>query len=839
VRYSLLDLISYIIQLDKLGGGLLEKRDYAQIFRVLTQRYSTGEFVHTTGPKSGEPVSVHLINVGFASATMADLYHREIKPLDQKTLDSLILAAFFHDTNKIDPDKRSLRGSVGELGEFLKTLDLGIDFDEKKVVGFAASHGKNGPVGSRLDMDRDQINLSRILMVADNLELFNTANLSTNLQKYHELNDYVQTIFPGRELSFISFREFRNVLTTELMKATYNFLKSVCGVPVAFYRDGIVYLKAKDKPVEREALKNEYVKHLLDKILDARTAVRYWQGMIQIKPAAFGGIPLELIVVMIGSISSDDKSKLLQGLYTLLKRMREKDKSATILDDEQYLKVTGLPSGTEIPTSGKPSDFEPLAAKTSKPVDEIMEDFKNYFFEIHYNLSDQRMKIFLEKYIEANLETPEQTETSIEGLVKSLKGYGTPKNTCSICGSEFDVAEMQAAEVRRGTSVQQFSNNLHANMRRDPKRYICMACRATLILEKTSQENARSDFYIIGTPYTFFPAQLEDFLKDDLNERIKIIQKAKKRKDSYVDDFLSAVVGEINKMINYDDPDLNFANFFSIPLSIYNKKLNPGHKATEALGHISKLHNSLPVKYFIFSNLSFTGEDLESTTFEAGYPAIQFQSIPSSASGAMKNLDLLYELRKLVEHYCELDHVPTLFFKLATSNREEMWVEASRSLRYLRGKRDNSIAGKFLLVLNDGLEKKGVAMEEKVNLTLSIAKIGFETLKNTRRPYWNLSDYALSKAFEEAFEAVRKFDPKLHERDDLESLVLNNVLRAIEYRPAALEFKDEFMKIVDTYGGGSLKLARERLIESHNTLRSIYLGGIKMEMARGRKGGNE
>ena len=130
-------------------------------------------------------------------------------------------------------------------------------------------------------------------------------------------------------------------------------------------------------------------------------------------------------------------------------------------------------------------------------------------------------------------------------------------------------------------------------------------------------------------------------------------------------------------------------------------------------------------------------------------------------------------------------------------------------------------------------------MREKVNITLSIAKIGFETLKKTGRPYWNLSDYALSKAFEEAFEAVRKFNPGLHERDDLESLVLNNVLRAIEYRPAAMEFKDGFMEIVDTYGDGDLKLSRQRLIESHNTLRNIYLGGIKMEMARGRKGGND
>jgi len=820
----------------------LEKKDYSSILKVLTQRYSSGEFIHTSGPKSGEPFSVHLVNVGFASATMADLYHKEVRQLDQQTLDSFILAAFFHDTNKIDPDKRSLRGSVGELGEFLRSLELGVDFDERKVIGFAASHGKDGPVGSKLDMDRNQINLARVLMIADNLELFSTANLSTNPQKMQELNDYVQMVFPNRELSFVSFREFRNVLTTELIEASYNSLKDNRDIPVALYRDGIVYLKLKDQPIEFASLKKELVQRLLKRILDARTAVIFRQGMIQIKPAAFGGIPLSLIVQMIGSLSSNDKSRFCQGLYTLLKRMRERDRTAPNLDDDHYLRALGLSLGTEIPTGGKPSDFESIASNTQRNTGEIIEEFTRAFSEVHYNLSDQRTKIFLENYIESTLETPEQRAVNIDGLIKTLNGYGNPKATCSICGSEYDVAEMQAAEVRRGTSVQQFSNNLPANMRRDPKRYICMACRATQILQKTSQESARSDFYIIGVPYTFFPAQLEDFMKDDLNERIKIIQKTdKKRKDAYLEDFLNAVLGETDRILNYDDPDLCFTNFFSIPLSIYNKKLNPGHKATEALGHISKLHNSLPVKYFIFSNLSFTGEDLESTTFEAGYPAIQFQSIPSSASGAMKNLDLLYEMRKLVEHHCELDHVPTLFFKLSTARREEIWVEASRSLRYLRktGKGDTSTAGRFLLSLKDELERKGVSMREKVNITLSIAKIGFETLKKTGRPYWNLSDYALSKAFEEAFEAVRKFDPKLHERDDLESLVLNNVLRAIEYRPAATEFKDRFMEIVDIYGDGDLKLSRERLIESHNTLRSIYLGGVKMEMARGRKGGND
>lgn len=816
----------------------MEKKDYASIFKMLTQKYSSVEFIHTSGPKAGEPVSVHLVNVGFASATMADLYHREIHRLDQQTLDSFILAAFFHDTNKIDPEKRSLRGSVGELGEFLRSLELGIDFDERKVVGFAASHGKDGPVGSKLDMDRNQINLSRVLMIADNLELFSTANLSTNPQKMRELNDYAQMVFPNRELSFVSFREFRNVLTTELIKASCNFLKANHGIPVALYRDGIVYLGLKDQPVEHASLKNELVQRLLDRILDARTAVIFRQGMIQIKPAAFGGIPLELVVEMIGLLSSDDKSRLCQGLYTLLKRMRERDKKALNLNDNNYLKVLGLTQEIEIPTGGKPSDFESIAANTQKSVSEIIEDFANSFSEIHYNLSDQQTKIFLEMYIESTLETPDQRAVSVDGLIKALDGYGNSKATCSICGSEYDVAEMQASEVRRGTSVQQFSNNLLANMRRDPKRYICMACRATQVLEKTSQESTRSDFYIVGVPYTFFPAQLEDFLKDDLSERIKIVQKSgNKRKDAYLEDFLNAVLGEIDRIMNYDDPDLNFTNFFSIPLSIYNKKLNTGHKATEALGYISKLYRSLPVKYFIFSNLSFTGEDLESTTFETGYPAIQFQSIPSSAFGAMKNLDLLYEMRRLVEHYCELDHVPTLFFKLSTAKREEIWVEASRSLRYLRG--DTSIAGRFLLELKAELERKGVNMQEKVNITLSIAIIGFETLKKTGRPYWKLSDYALSKVFEEAFEAVRKFDPKLHERDDLESLVLNNVLRAIEYRPAAMEFKDKFMEIVEAYGDGNLKLARERLIERHNTLRSIYLGGVKMEMAKGRKGGNE
>jgi len=816
----------------------LEKKDYASIFKILTRRYSSGEFIHTSGPKAGEPVSVHLVNVGFASATMADLYHREIQPLDQQTLDSFILAAFFHDTNKIDPEGRSLRGSVGELGEFLRSLELGIDFDERKAVGFAASHGKDGPVGSRLDMDRNQMNLSRILMIADNLELFATANLLTNPQKMQELDDYVQMVFPKRELSFVSFREFRNVLTTELIKASYSFLKANCGIPVALYRDGIVYLGLKEASVEHASLKNKLVQHLLDRILDARTAVIFRQGMIQIKPAAFGGIPLSLVVRMIGSLSSNDKSRLCQGLHTLLKRMRVRDKKVQDLNDDYYLKVLGLSQEIKIPTGGKPSDFESIAASTQKSASEIIEDFVNSFSEIHYNLSDQKTKIFLEKYIESNLETPQQRAVSIGGLIKALSGYGNSKATCSICGSEYDVAEMQAAEVRRGTSVQQFSNNLLANMRRDPKRYICMACRATQILEKTTQESTRSDFYIVGVPYTFFPAQLEDFLKDDLNERIKIVQKSgNKRKDAYLEDFLKAVLGEVDRIINYDDPDLNFTNFFSIPLSIYNKKLNAGHKATEALGYISKLYHSLPVKYFIFSNLSFTGEDLESTTFETGYPAIQFQSIPSSASGAMKNLDLLHELRILVEHYCKVDHVPTLFFKLSTTKREEIWVEASRSLRYLGG--DPSTAGRFLLDLKAALERKGVNMQEKVNITLSIATIGFETLKKTGRPYWKSSDYALSKAFEEAFEAVRKFDPKLHERDDLESLVLNNVLRAIEYRPAAMEFKDRFMEIVEAYGGGNLKLARERLIERHNTLRSIYLGGVKMEMAKGRKGGNE
>ena len=807
----------------------MDHNKYLEIVSSILKNYPPDEHVHTSGPKIGEPIAVHLINVGFTAARLASLYSEENTQLDQLTFDSFVIAAFFHDTNKLDPDKKSLRATVGDIDKIIRNIGYEGDYDPDLVSQFAACHGKNGPIGSMLLMPKHHIDLCELLRLSDILDLYTTSSLDSIPSKLNDINMYISRTLPERKIKWITLKEFRGILTTEILNTCQNFIEKNEGVPIAFFKDGLVFLEKQNSPIYFQDLKDAIVNHLSQLVINPETAILYRQGMIQIKPAAFKGISLESILDEIIKISNQRGDQFFyQGLHALIKKIKEmKPKtSKELLENTAYCQLVGI---EEIPkVEGKNKvDYEKIALSSPKTTQEIKEEFLEKYTELHHEVSEDSLRIFLENYISNTVKTSDNCQNStISSIVEYFVSYGKPKATCSMCGAEYPVDQMQAAEVN-GISVQKFSNSLPANAKIDPKRYICEACRIQLIINK--QISRKSDFLIVGVPFTFIPARLKEMLADEMNKlRDAFSSSENDPLESSKKDLIFQLISISGKISNKKQLssrlDVDISNTITYRYDSIHKAKNDSEKAIDVLVSVTNMYKIFPMRYLITNSPTILGNDIFFSE------PISFQSIPSNVYPALNNIDILPDLEKIVRENVTPKIATKVLLNLATKmTPSEILFEAVIN----RGKAKNE--GKFFHGIYKLLEGRGYLMDETISIEKKLAEIGLSELE---RPHWKQSDYSISKPFEFAFNAVRKFDPSIDSIEGLKGLIFNNISRAITFSPKAKEFTDAFMQLLEKYGNGDFAKAKEKVVGNYNKLRGMYIGLVKL-LIEENKGGKE
>jgi CRISPR-associated protein Csc3 len=108
-------------------------------------------------------------------------------------------------------------------------------------------------------------------------------------------------------------------------------------------------------------------------------------------------------------------------------------------------------------------------------------------------------------YVARNVTVSLQTEQQIN-FVAALQTYvESNQRQCCYCGGEFDTSPWMAQHVPADITVQSFSNRLSGGWAKEPKKNVCIVCRAQFILEKLNRQAAKSvkTFYLHLYPYTF------------------------------------------------------------------------------------------------------------------------------------------------------------------------------------------------------------------------------------------------------------------------------------------------------------------------------------------------
>jgi CRISPR-associated protein Csc3 len=162
-----------------------------------------------------------------------------------------------------------------------------------------------------------------------------------------------------------------------------------------------------------------------------------------------------------------------------------------------------------------------LGLSTEALYDSILEDSRQLIGGVEQP-EDQALGDFaaLTDYVTRNVTFSFETEQQID-FVAALQAYVESNHRqCCYCGSEFTTSSWMAQHVPADITVQSFSNRLPGGWGKEPKKNICLVCRAQFILEKLNRLSAKNvkTFYLHLYPHTFYTNVFLKALCDGVND---------------------------------------------------------------------------------------------------------------------------------------------------------------------------------------------------------------------------------------------------------------------------------------------------------------------------------
>jgi CRISPR-associated protein Csc3 len=153
--------------------------------------------------------------------------------------------------------------------------------------------------------------------------------------------------------------------------------------------------------------------------------------------------------------------------------------------------------------------------------DSILEDGRRLMGEVEQR-EDQALGDFaaLADYVTRHVTFSFETDQQID-FAAALQAYvESNHHQCCYCGSEFKTSAWMAQHVPADISVQSFSNRLPGGWGKEPKKNICLVCRAQFILEKLNRSSVKNvkTFYLHLYPYTFYTDVFLRALSDRVND---------------------------------------------------------------------------------------------------------------------------------------------------------------------------------------------------------------------------------------------------------------------------------------------------------------------------------
>jgi CRISPR-associated protein Csc3 len=161
-----------------------------------------------------------------------------------------------------------------------------------------------------------------------------------------------------------------------------------------------------------------------------------------------------------------------------------------------------------------------LGLSTEALYDSILEDSRQLMGGVEQP-EDQALGDFaaLRDYVARHVTFSFETEQQID-FVAALQAYVESNHRqCCPCGSECTTSSWMAQHVPADITVQSFSNRLPGGWGKEPKKNICLVCRAQFILEKLNRLSAKNvkTFYLHLYPYTFYTDVFIKALCDEVN----------------------------------------------------------------------------------------------------------------------------------------------------------------------------------------------------------------------------------------------------------------------------------------------------------------------------------
>jgi CRISPR-associated protein Csc3 len=153
--------------------------------------------------------------------------------------------------------------------------------------------------------------------------------------------------------------------------------------------------------------------------------------------------------------------------------------------------------------------------------DSILEDGRRLIGGVEQR-DDQALGDFaaLADYVKRHVTFSFEADQQID-FVTALQAYvESNHHQCCYCGSEFKTSAWMAQHVPADISVQSFSNRLPGGWGKEPKKNICLVCRAQFILEKLNRSSVKNvkTFYLHLYPYTFYTDVFLRALSDRVND---------------------------------------------------------------------------------------------------------------------------------------------------------------------------------------------------------------------------------------------------------------------------------------------------------------------------------
>jgi hypothetical protein len=793
---------------------------------IINLQKKFGDKIHTSGPKTGRSLSSHLINVALVAHQIADILRTE-GILNTEDAKLTFYSGLIHDMNKIE--EKSLRRSITKenIKEVFKELEISEEFDDEnieKIQLYSSLHQKTGPVGMELLIDnkKEEI-IFRILRIADKIDLFNSADLrkepgivSRIEEELKEIRQISNGVFEYTKLSFHSIAELRGLLTETINENVAEYLyKNFEMIPIARFLDGTVYLAKEDSEINIDELIEMISSEIAGKIVSPDVAVEFRTTGIQIKDA-FVELPLEEIVEKIYSISltpgraekyeTNSVNIFVQGLRTYLKAI-EKNLPKN-LRKETLKKFHELIRAKEplekLPTKLKEcfKKISEIVSITDNDLDDLKEKFVSEFSDIHSKyVMNPILLNSLKKFLTNNLCVDFKSKVSIDEIAKPLETYGKYKTTCSICGESGEVQVIPTVETPSFT-IQQFTNRLDAHKSAEPLRQVCNNCRLQMLVTKAQGFNYNGQPFVVLLQENFYPQEFLDYLKEKVEESNENNQTSGKDKEEVP--VISTLFGNRSK-----PKYISFGNYIQYRYYGISSSLSKKKASTILAAYACKIREILPVKVLITANIHLLEDDVD---FNG---KINIQEADSAIS---KILEEPHKWAKVFDLYSSGSISPEDIFFIG------QFSDDLSKLDYIV----KSISKEKVMV---ELFKTfgGDKMEEMKKMAEMASKWAYSRSKNRT----NISDHQYIKPFNDAINALRKFDPHVDTEEDLLAHVTEVVTHSLpnpDFFSESADFAKCFVEFVKKVGLGNFKKGRENIIQNFTKYKNIFLGNIKLSI---------